>query len=37
MTCKQVGDACAIEFFGETFEEIAAQSKQVEFNRLNTI
>lgn len=28
MTCKQVGGACAIEFFGDTFEEIAAQSKQ---------
>lgn len=28
MTCKQLGGACDIEFCGETFDEIANQSKQ---------
>lgn len=28
MTCKQLGGACDIEFFGETFDEIANQSKR---------
>jgi hypothetical protein len=28
MTCKQLGGACDQVFFGETFEEIAAQSQQ---------
>lgn len=28
MTCKQLGGACDIEFYGETFEEIASQSKK---------
>jgi hypothetical protein len=28
MSCKQLGGACDIMFSGETFEEIAAQSKQ---------
>ena len=27
MTCKQLGGACELEFHGNTFEEIAAQSK----------
>ena len=28
MSCNQLGGACDIEFFGESFEEIANQSKQ---------
>lgn len=28
MTCKQLGGVCAMEFYGATFEEIAAQSKK---------
>ncbi len=28
MTCKQLGGACDKEFFGESFEEIALQSKK---------
>lgn len=28
MTCKQLGGACNKEFHGNTFEEIASQSKQ---------
>jgi polyhydroxyalkanoate synthesis regulator phasin len=28
MTCKQLGGACDEEFHGETFEEIAEQSRQ---------
>ena len=28
MTCRQLGGACEIEFFAETFEEIAEKSKQ---------
>lgn len=28
MTCNQLGGACDIEFLGETFEEIASQSKK---------
>ena len=28
MTCKQLGGACDLEFFGDTFEEIANQSKK---------
>lgn len=28
MTCKQLGGACDKEFKGETFEELAEQSKQ---------
>ena len=28
MNCKQLGGACAEEFRGETFEEMAEQSKQ---------
>ncbi len=28
MTCKQLGGACQLEFLGETFEEIANQSKK---------
>lgn len=28
MTCKQLGGACDIEFLGESFEEIANQSKK---------
>jgi len=28
MTCKQLGGACQIEFAGNTFEEIADQSKK---------
>ncbi len=28
MSCKQLGGACDIEFSGESFEEIANQSKQ---------
>ncbi len=28
MTCKQLGGACNKEFSGETFEELAEQSKQ---------
>lgn len=28
MTCKQLGGACDVEFQGETFQEIAEQSKQ---------
>lgn len=28
MSCKQLGGACDTMFSGETFEEIAAQSKQ---------
>jgi hypothetical protein len=28
MTCKQLGGACDMEFKGETFKEIAEQSKK---------
>jgi PHP family Zn ribbon phosphoesterase len=28
MTCKQLGGACDIDFWGESFEEIAKQSKK---------
>lgn len=28
MTCKQLGGACDLEFQADTFEEIAAMSKQ---------
>ncbi len=28
MTCKQLGGACEVEFFGNTFDEIAIQSKK---------
>jgi hypothetical protein len=28
MTCKQLGGACDVEFWGDTFEEIANQSKK---------
>lgn len=28
MTCRQLGGACDIEFHGNTFEEIAEQSKK---------
>ena len=28
MTCKQLGGACDKQFHAETFEELAAQSKQ---------
>lgn len=28
MTCKQLGGACDFEFTGETFEDIANQSKK---------
>jgi len=28
MTCNELGGACDLEFQGETFDEIAAQSKQ---------
>ncbi|MEM7299027.1 MAG: DUF1059 domain-containing protein [Bacteroidota bacterium] len=28
MTCKQLGGSCDLEFHAETFDEIAAQSKQ---------
>lgn len=28
MTCKQLGGACELEFTANTFEEIAAMSKQ---------
>lgn len=28
MTCKQLGGACDKEFHGETFDEMAEQSKQ---------
>jgi PHP family Zn ribbon phosphoesterase len=28
MTCKQLGGSCDIEFSGDTFEEIANQSKK---------
>tara|TARA_B110000037_G_C17077220_1_gene488401 strand:- start:1070 stop:1309 length:240 start_codon:yes stop_codon:yes gene_type:complete len=28
MTCKQLGGACDLEFHANTFEELAAQSKQ---------
>lgn len=28
MTCKQLGGACDVEFEANTFEEMAAQSKQ---------
>ena len=28
MTCKQLGGACENEFYGETFEDIASQSKK---------
>lgn len=28
MTCRQLGGACDLEFHAETFEEMAAQSKQ---------
>ena len=28
MTCKQLGGACDLVFIGETFEEIANQSKK---------
>lgn len=28
MTCKQLGGACDLEFHGETFEEMAEQSKK---------
>jgi hypothetical protein len=28
MTCEQLGGACELEFHAETFEEIAALSKQ---------
>ena len=27
MTCKQLGGACDVEFSGESFDEIAKQSK----------
>jgi len=28
MTCNQLGGACDLEFSGETFDELAAQSQQ---------
>ena len=28
MTCKQLGGACDLVFIGETFEELASQSKK---------
>lgn len=28
MTCKQLGGACDVVFFGETFEEMVSQSKK---------
>lgn len=28
MTCKQLGGACDLEFHAESFDEMAAQSKQ---------
>ena len=28
MTCKQLGGACDVEFVGESFDEIATQSKK---------
>ena len=28
MTCKQLGGACDIEFLGESFDDIASQSKK---------
>lgn len=28
MTCKQLGGACDLEFHGDTFEDIAEQSKK---------
>lgn len=28
MTCKQLGGACDIDFWSESFEEIAKQSKK---------
>ena len=28
MTCKQLGGACDLEFHAETFDDMAAQSKQ---------
>ena len=28
MTCKQLGGACDLEFFGDTFVEVANQSKK---------
>lgn len=28
MTCKQLGGACDFEFFGDSFDEIANQSKK---------
>jgi hypothetical protein len=28
MTCKQLGGACDMEFFAETFEDISKQSQQ---------
>lgn len=28
MNCKQLGGACELEFFANTFDEIAAQSKK---------
>lgn len=28
MTCKQLGGACDLEFWGDAFEEIANQSKK---------
>jgi predicted small metal-binding protein len=37
MTCNQLGGACDFEFLGETFEEIASQSKKQEFNILSSI
>lgn len=28
MTCKQLGGACDVEFLGESFDDIATQSKK---------
>ena len=28
MTCKQLGGSCDVEFLGETFDDIASQSKK---------
>lgn len=28
MTCKQLGGACDVQFHGDSFDEIASQSKQ---------
>ena len=34
MTCKQLGGACDLVFIGETFEELANQSKKHELQKM---